>query len=587
MSSVLRVACPHCLARLKLKSREILGRRVTCPKCRETFDALEEDEELFRPAELPPPEPSPPIISRKAPRRKKRSNRVPGGLGWFFAGSAVTAITAATFFVPWSSLVADINLNPFADTADTIMTLETPLVRELADLVEGAVNGGSVQDVAAKIKNLDDRVVDLYLRAVRVSPVSRERLDSISQKHMADMNDFVNRANTVSEGGRSERRVAASPADQQAIAEFKIAFNTVDFHLRCIHRTYSTIMEKPPAPQSKMGKTQREVVDSLREVVVLLSRVDSNSAALTTRSALEKYKERLDKLKRKIPEEMAGESHEKIAADLVFDRFAESIRTEIAQIGEIVAQRYNPGSDFQAAVSALAPFASRRMRTFPNSPAAGEPRRLAGPRTTIVQADAAPPSAPAALFPHGPALSVTPTPPASQTADKEQIHDDSTGPADPPFVPPNTSPDGFVPKCIREFGKDNVVFIGFAEADIPAREITRLLSQIQSDLGNVTTRCANNKWAIIAIASSEEIEALADKLHVGRIRRIDAENRRIFVALSAVVPPMSPSLRGTRTHRPMVFRNPRRFPGGKPTPPPSNLGPAPGPQPNALKSSGL
>ena len=153
MSSRLRVACPHCLARLKLKSRGMLGRRVTCPKCRETFDAVEEDEEPFGPAELT-------RFARaitaddlaENPRRMKRSNGVPAGLGWFVAGSALTAIAVAAFFVPWSSLVADINLNPFADTPDTIMAQETPLLSELADLMEGVADGAPFRKLPPRSK---------------------------------------------------------------------------------------------------------------------------------------------------------------------------------------------------------------------------------------------------------------------------------------------------------------------------------------------------------------------------------------------------------------------------------------------------
>jgi hypothetical protein len=570
LSSVLRVACPHCLARLKLKSREMLGRRVTCPKCRETFDAAEEDEELFGSAELP----SPPTISRKTPRRKKRSNGAPAGLGWFVAGSALTAIVAAAFFVPWSSLVADINLNPFADSPDTIMTLETPLLRELADLMEGVADGAPFQDAAAKIKDLDGRLVDLYLRAVRVSPVSHERLNSIAEKHEADAEDFKNRSKAMNERGPSQRRRVTSPADQQAFAGLQSAYGTLQFHLKILNRTLATIMERPPAQNSKLGRTEGEMIDCLREVVALLSRIDSSSAALAARPALEKYKVRLDDLKRRAVEETTSASPEDIMAVFAADGFAASIRTEIAQVGEIIAERYNPGSDFQQAVAALAPFASMRMGGFANSPAAGLPQRVATPL-----------SAPVVAVPQGPAMIVRRATPASQTP--EEIHDESAGPAISPFVPPNTSSDGFVLKCIREFGKEHAVFIGFAEADIPARYVTQKLSQIQTDLGDVTTRSSNNKWTIIAIASSDDIEKIADKLHVGRIRQIDADNRRIYVALDGVVRKPSPFLNGARPHRPPVLRNFPHFPRGNPTPPPSNRGPAPGPQPNGSKSSGI
>jgi predicted Zn finger-like uncharacterized protein len=585
MSSLLRVACPHCLARLKLKSRGMLGRRVTCPKCRETFDAVEEDEELFGPAESPPREPSPPMISRKTPRRMKRSNGVPAGLGWFVAGTALTAIVAAAFFVPWSSLVADINLNPFADTPDTIMALETPLLSELADLMEGVADGAPFPEATAKIKDIDGRMVDLYLRAVRVSPVSHERLNSFAEKHRAEVEDFENRSKAMNERGPAQRRKVTSPAEQQAFAGFQSTYGRLQFHLKILNRTINTVMERPPAQNSKMGRTEGEMIDCLREVLALLSRVDSNSAALTARSALENDKVRLDDLKRKAAEETTSTSREDILAALSSERFAESIRTEIAQVGEIVAERHSPGSDFQQAVAALAPFASLKMRGSSDTPAAGAPQRVARPRATIAPTRVAA-LAPTTVLPTGPVARLTPAAPPSQT-DKEQIHEESLGPAIPPFVPPNTTANGFVAKCIREFGKEHVVFIGYADADIPARYVTQKLSQIQTDLGDVTTHSSNNKWTIIGIASSDDIEKIADKLHVGRVREIDADNRRIYVALEGVVRKPSPFVNGARPHHPPVLRHFPHFPRGNPTPPPSNLGPAPGPQPNGSKSSGI
>ncbi len=113
---------------------------------------------------------------------------------------------------------------------------------------------------------------------------------------------------------------------------------------------------------------------------------------------------------------MAGESNQNIAADLGFDRFAESIRTEIAQVGEIVAERYNPGSDFQKAIAALAPLASMRRGGFADSAAAG------GPQRAVTR-----PSAAVVAVPQGPAMIVRRVAPASQTP--EQIHDESAGPA--------------------------------------------------------------------------------------------------------------------------------------------------------------
>ncbi len=116
----------------------MLGCRVTCPKCRETFDAAEEDEELFGAGRITAARARAADDLAKSPAAEETLERSSGRLGMVRRGEPpLTAIAAAAFFVPWSSLVAlvaDINLNPFADTPDTIMTQEIPLLRELTDL---------------------------------------------------------------------------------------------------------------------------------------------------------------------------------------------------------------------------------------------------------------------------------------------------------------------------------------------------------------------------------------------------------------------------------------------------------------------
>ena len=39
MPAVDAVECPHCAARIRIKSESILGKKVTCPKCAEPFVA--------------------------------------------------------------------------------------------------------------------------------------------------------------------------------------------------------------------------------------------------------------------------------------------------------------------------------------------------------------------------------------------------------------------------------------------------------------------------------------------------------------------------------------------------------------------
>ena len=119
------------------------------------------------------------------------------------------------------------------------------------------------------------------------------------------------------------------------------------------------------------------------------------------------------------------------------------------------------------------------MRGSSDTPAA-ESAAASGPPSATIALTRVAALAPTTVLPTGPVARLTPAAPPSQT-DKEQIHEESLGPAIPPFVPPNTTANGFVAKCIREFGKWNiVVFIGYADADIPARYVTQ---KLKSDSG--------------------------------------------------------------------------------------------------------
>ncbi len=532
MSAAIRVACPHCLTSLKLKSREMLGRRVTCPKCREVFSAAEEDEELFESAERTPEQPRTPIISR-TPRR--RSRRIPhrSGVFWFVAGSVLTALVTGAFFVPWRSLVADINFNPWADTPDAIMTEETPLIREYADLADEAGAGESFQELAAKAKKLDGRIVDLYLCAVRVRPVSRERLQADLDKHKAEGEEFASRGQALLErarsGGYGNAAVAASPAELQALADFKATVIVIFSHVKELGGTFTSMMESPPPPQSKSQKTEVEILDIYREVAVLVSRVDSNSSAQAALPALRQLREKLETLKKRRPQEITDNTVEQLKGILDYERLVGAACREIAQVADVVIQRHNLGSDFVGAVSQIDASFGNDLRRLEASRPSELPLLGAGPVTTDRPAAG---TLPAPLL-RGPAGSTDAAAPPPELSAEALAAADGLGPIDPPFAPPNTGPGSFVSLCVRKFGWDHVTFIGFPDKGLSRPEMARLLTQIQAALAGIPSRWTINQGAILAIASSDTVEQIAAKFHVGRVRKIDSANRRIFVDLPA------------------------------------------------------
>jgi hypothetical protein len=545
VSAAIRVACPHCLTSLKLKSREMLGRRVTCPKCREVFSAAEEDEELFESAERTPEQPLAPMISRAseqplAPmiawtsRRRSRRLQQRSGVGWFVAGSVLTAIVACAFFVPWRSLVPDINLNPWADTPDAILTQETRLLNEFGDLAEEARAGGSFAELAAKAKNLDGRIVDLYLRAVRVRPVSRERLEADLEKHETELKDLQSRSVAFQERNADPqaKRLAGSPAEQQALEDLKSTFIVILSHVKELGGAFTSMMTKPPEPPSKSQKTEVEILDIYREVAVLISRVDSNSAAQAALPVLRQLREKLETLKKRRPEEINDNTVETLKGILDYERLVGTACREVAQVADVVIQRHNLGSDFEGAVSQIDSSMHNKLRRLE----ASRPKELpllVGVSPLIAADSPAASSTPAPLL-RRPAGSADAAPaPARELSAEAQAAADGLGPIDPPFAPPNTGPGSFVSMYVHKFGWDHVTFIGFPDNGLSRPEMIRLLTQIQAALAGIPSRWTINQGAILAIASSDTVEQIAAKFHVGRIRKIDSANRRVIIDLPA------------------------------------------------------
>jgi hypothetical protein len=589
LSSAVRVACPHCLASLKLKSREMLGRRVTCPKCNEEFDAAEEDVELFQTTDTLSPTPLGPTISRGTRWQKKRSNRLRTRVSWFATAGVLAAIVVSAFFVPWSSLVAEINLNPFADTPDVIMKEEAPLLGEAVDLTEAALDGGPFLELAVKAKSLDDRVVALYLRALRVRPVSQGRLDSALERHRAEGEAYLERTRTLSlravNAGHGNGLRQASLADMAAIDDFKTSQRGAIEHLQWIQGTFKSMMERPPTPQSSSQKTEAEIIDILREVAVLISRVNSISAAQAIVPTLEQRAERIATLRERLAEEAASDSAQTFKESSAFLQIGTAVVPQIDHVTALVSKRYNLGSDLIDAVIKFGASGGAIQRGIADAQMRRGLPRLAVRSEVDAQPDE-PPAKSATLSPapilSDPAARTSTGPVAAKTPEEASDPDELTGPTEAPFLAPNTGPSGFVSKCVREFGKDHLTFVGFPDNGQPRQQFVQLMIRIQSVLGGIPSRWTINQGAIIAIVSSDTVDELAAKIHLGRVRKIDAAHRRIIIDLPSPAAGMS---RDAQTIGPNA-QPARRFPRGRVAPAVPTPAPVGRPS-NVPRSSGL
>ncbi len=368
---------------------------------------------------------------------------------------------------------------------------------------------------------------------MRVRPVSRERLQADLEKHKAEGEEFASRGQALLErarsGGYGNAAVAASPAELQALADFKATVIVIFSHVKELGGTFTSMMETPPQPQSKSQKTEVEILNIYRELAVLISRVDSNSSAQAALPILRQLREKLETLKQRRPQEITDNTVEQLKGILDYERLVGAACREVAQVANVVIQRHSLGSDFEGAVSQIDASFGNGLRRLE----ASRPRELPLLGTGPVTADRpAAGTLPAPLL-RGPAGSADAAAPAPELSAEALAAADGLGPIDPPFAPPNTGPGSFVSMCVRKFGWDHVTFIGFPDNGLSRPEMVRLLTQIQAALAGIPSRWTINQGAILAIESSDTVEQIAAKFHVGRIRKIDSANRRIFVDLPA------------------------------------------------------
>jgi hypothetical protein len=172
MSDELRVACPHCGSQLRLKSRQSLGRRLTCRDCGDEFTARSSpaydddgsaDDAFSAEAELPPRGTRRPAGSarRKKPTRHRPLNR------WVFigAGLAILIILAGVFSGPLVKFTGEVRrmADSVTDSPDRALADVASLRAEVRKTLASVSDKGSHDAAIDKFKQLRPRVAELIL----------------------------------------------------------------------------------------------------------------------------------------------------------------------------------------------------------------------------------------------------------------------------------------------------------------------------------------------------------------------------------------------------------------------------------------
>lgn len=111
------VRCSHCQASLKLKDDRLLGKKVACPKCRQSFVVSLEDEpdDLWSELEdTSDPVPSPPRAA--SPARKRKRGKQSNGLLLVAAGAGLVLLLIGGGLAFWLSSGDDAAPTPVADS---------------------------------------------------------------------------------------------------------------------------------------------------------------------------------------------------------------------------------------------------------------------------------------------------------------------------------------------------------------------------------------------------------------------------------------------------------------------------------------
>ncbi len=131
MPEAIRIPCPHCRVRLKVKDRSRIGRLVSCPKCRRSF-VVRAPQQPEEPAEAHavdsqrevPPSPAVPPRRRQAKKRSAAAKKSPVG-NWkkpvvsLGCSLLVTGLLIGLFFIFFSPDSGNSNPQSLSATAST------------------------------------------------------------------------------------------------------------------------------------------------------------------------------------------------------------------------------------------------------------------------------------------------------------------------------------------------------------------------------------------------------------------------------------------------------------------------------------
>jgi hypothetical protein len=249
--------------------------------------------------------------------------------------------------VPWGKVSRAVsNLIPFSNSADSIASRLESLSRKYDKLLDSIENGKPGSNLKPAAKDLLDDVQDLYLRAARLRPHSKEEVVALFEQHP--------KLKDPSGGGlfRARRtmrdRIMNFAHDD---VESDVLLMQTGFHGYKIVQILQHL-DAPPEPVDEGDKTEAAMVDVLHDAIDDMTGYDSEADLESGAAEISAHAERLKTLAGQLNEQR-GSGQARNPGTTAHEQYRNLLEARIADVFLVLSARCGTNADFVAAVQKL------------------------------------------------------------------------------------------------------------------------------------------------------------------------------------------------------------------------------------------
>jgi hypothetical protein len=173
------IQCSNCLAKLKVRNAPIPGKKITCPKCKESFIVGEQEAIPSKPApkkQAPPPVEDDEEEQEESPKPKKKKKKQGGSGSGLAIGLSVGglillgALGYGVYFLISNGFLGSKHENVIKSLISNM--------EEMASVLESVKDESSAQAAAPRIVSITEKLLELQktMKELKLDKVQDERL---------------------------------------------------------------------------------------------------------------------------------------------------------------------------------------------------------------------------------------------------------------------------------------------------------------------------------------------------------------------------------------------------------------------------